>query len=138
MKVILDGWVFKSTGSWYRVRLKDGQFIDCRVRGKLKLSKLKTTNPVAVGDDVELTLDEKFRRNEGIIKSKVSNVITSYFNVDNREFGEIFYPDDVARQIFTTVPEVRVASVMNFKDRVNLEFNEILQLNNFSVVFRYV
>ncbi|MEN8249954.1 MAG: ribosome small subunit-dependent GTPase A [Bacteroidota bacterium] len=59
MSAALDGWVFKSTGSWYRVRMADGHFLDCRVRGKFKLSKLKTTNPVAVGDKVKVTLDEK-------------------------------------------------------------------------------
>ena len=53
------GLVFKSTGSWYKVRMQDGNFLDCRVRGKLKLSKLKTTNPVAVGDKVMVTLDEQ-------------------------------------------------------------------------------
>ncbi len=51
------GTVFKSTGSWYRVRLADGQFMDCRVRGKLRLQGLKTTNPVAVGDVVEVMAD---------------------------------------------------------------------------------
>lgn len=54
-----EGLVFKSTGSWYRVKMNDGNFLDCRVRGKLKLSKLKTTNPVAVGDKVMVTLDEQ-------------------------------------------------------------------------------
>ena len=54
-----EGLVFKSTGSWYRVKMNDGSFLDCRVRGKLKLSKLKTTNPVAVGDKVMVTLDEQ-------------------------------------------------------------------------------
>ena len=53
-----EGLVFKSTGSWYKVRMPDGSFLDCRVRGKLKLSKLKTTNPVAVGDKVLVMADE--------------------------------------------------------------------------------
>ena len=54
-----EGLVFKSTGSWYKVGMRNGDFLDCRVRGKLKLSKLKTTNPVAVGDKVMVTLDEQ-------------------------------------------------------------------------------
>jgi ribosome biogenesis GTPase len=53
-----EGLVFKSTGSWYKVKMNDGSFLDCRVRGKLKLSKVKTTNPVAVGDKVMVKLDE--------------------------------------------------------------------------------
>jgi ribosome biogenesis GTPase / thiamine phosphate phosphatase len=58
MSKTLEGLVFKSTGSWYKVRLQDGSFLDSRVRGKLKLSKLKTTNPVAVGDKVVVTPDD--------------------------------------------------------------------------------
>jgi len=59
MSKAIEGLVFKSTGSWYKVQMKDGSFLDCRVRGKLKLSKLKTTNPVAVGDKVMVTADEQ-------------------------------------------------------------------------------
>lgn len=53
----MKGVVFKSTGSWYNVKLEDGQFLECRTRGKMKLAKFKVTNPIAVGDVVELDLD---------------------------------------------------------------------------------
>lgn len=47
------GLVTKHTGSHYRVRLdKDGTYIETVVRGKLRLKDLKTTNPIAVGDNV--------------------------------------------------------------------------------------
>lgn len=58
----MKGVVYKSTGSWYSVKLEDGDFIDCRIRGKFKLAKLKTTNPIAVGDIVQI---EKDLNNEG-------------------------------------------------------------------------
>jgi hypothetical protein len=61
-----------------------------------------------------------------------------YFNVDNREFGEDFFPEEVARDIFTEVSEVRVARVTNYDQPLPLEFNEILQLNNVQVIFNYV
>ncbi|MCH8233779.1 MAG: ribosome small subunit-dependent GTPase A [Bacteroidetes bacterium] len=48
----MEGLVFKSTGSWYKVKAKNGQNYQCRIRGKLKLSGAKTTNPIAVGDRV--------------------------------------------------------------------------------------
>jgi len=53
----MKGLVFKSTGSWYNVKLDDGSFLECRIRGKMKLAKLKVTNPIAVGDIVQLDLD---------------------------------------------------------------------------------
>jgi ribosome biogenesis GTPase len=66
MSKAIEGLVFKSTGSWYKVQMQDRSFLDCRVRGKLKLSKLKTTNPVAVGDKVMVTADEQ-HQGTGII-----------------------------------------------------------------------
>lgn len=54
----MKGVVFKSTGSWYNVKLADGSFLECRLRGKMKLAKLKVTNPIAVGDEVEIELDD--------------------------------------------------------------------------------
>ena len=44
------GRVIKSTGSWYDVRDDAGQVASCRLRGKIRLDGLRTTNPVAVGD----------------------------------------------------------------------------------------
>ena len=49
------GIVIRSTGSWYQVRLEDGKELQCRIVGKFRLNGKKLTNPVAVGDEVELT-----------------------------------------------------------------------------------
>ncbi|MFK7933519.1 MAG: ribosome small subunit-dependent GTPase A [Saprospiraceae bacterium] len=51
------GIVIKSTGSWYQVKLEDGDIIKCRIVGKFRLDGLKVTNPVAVGDEVEVEID---------------------------------------------------------------------------------
>ena len=50
----MKGRVLKSTGSWYSVQLESGNRADCRVRGKMRLDDSKETNPVAVGDEVEV------------------------------------------------------------------------------------
>ncbi|MFA7273109.1 MAG: ribosome small subunit-dependent GTPase A [Crocinitomicaceae bacterium] len=44
--------VLKSTGKFYNVLLPNGEPVLCRIRGKIRMSGLKTTNPVAVGDEV--------------------------------------------------------------------------------------
>lgn len=54
---MLQGTVIKSTGSWYQVRLESGEVLPCRIVGKIRLEVEKLTNPVAVGDQVELTLE---------------------------------------------------------------------------------
>ncbi|MCB9277789.1 MAG: ribosome small subunit-dependent GTPase A [Lewinellaceae bacterium] len=53
----MQGTVIKSTGSWYQVRLESGEVLPCRIVGKIRLEVEKLTNPVAVGDQVELTLE---------------------------------------------------------------------------------
>ena len=52
------GKVLKSTGKWYTVELEDGEIVNCRIRGKLRLDGLKTTNPISVGDVVSLEDEE--------------------------------------------------------------------------------
>ncbi|MBQ9466887.1 MAG: ribosome small subunit-dependent GTPase A [Muribaculaceae bacterium] len=50
------GTVIRSTGSWQEVRLDDGRVVQCKVKGTMRLMGLRCTNPVAVGDVVDVTL----------------------------------------------------------------------------------
>jgi ribosome biogenesis GTPase len=52
------GIVIKSTGSRYRV-IADGKIYDCGLKGKIRLEGRKTTNPIAVGDQVEFDFEDK-------------------------------------------------------------------------------
>ncbi len=54
----MKGTVLKSTGSWYHVLLDDGSKLDCRLQGKFRIKGIKNTNPIAVGDHVEVMPDE--------------------------------------------------------------------------------
>lgn len=74
------GKVLKSTGKWYIVELENGTIVNCRIRGKIRLDDLKTTNPVSVGDNViidpkvdeegnRVILDFEERRNYIVRKS---------------------------------------------------------------------
>lgn len=53
------GTVIKSTGSRYRVLYDDNIIIDTYIRGKLRIQGTRTTNPVAVGDNVRFDIDKK-------------------------------------------------------------------------------
>lgn len=48
------GIVIKSTGSWYTVKTEEGDLIESRIKGNLRLKGIRSTNPIAVGDHVEL------------------------------------------------------------------------------------
>ena len=50
----MKGIVIKSTGSWYTVRLANGEKVNARIKGKFRLKGIKSTNPIAVGDVVFL------------------------------------------------------------------------------------
>ena len=63
----MKGIVYKSTGSWYSVKTKQGIEYQCRIKGKLRLDNLKSTNPLAVGDIVEFDLENNDKSNSGII-----------------------------------------------------------------------
>lgn len=52
------GIVVRATGSWYEV-LSGGERLQCRIRGKLRLKGVRSTNPVVVGDEVRCLTDEQ-------------------------------------------------------------------------------
>ncbi len=52
------GVVVRATGSWYEV-LSGGERLQCRIRGKLRLKGVRSTNPVVVGDEVSCLTDEQ-------------------------------------------------------------------------------
>ena len=53
----MRGLVVKSTGSSYIVRLDDGTNVECRIKGNFRIRGIRSTNPVAVGDYVEVQRD---------------------------------------------------------------------------------
>ena len=53
----MQGLVIKSTGSWYQVHAEDGEIYDCRIKGKFRIKGIQTTNPIAVGDQVNFELE---------------------------------------------------------------------------------
>lgn len=61
----MKGTVYKTTGLWYNVKLANEKFVQCRLKGKIRLKDLDTTNPIAVGDEVEV---EKTETDYSIVK----------------------------------------------------------------------
>ena len=64
------GTIYKSTGSWYKVKLENGKFIDCRLLGKFREKNIKSTNPVCVGDVVKLNNNKNTPQIEFILERK--------------------------------------------------------------------
>ena len=51
--------VYKSTGSWYSVKTQSGEFWNARLKGIFKIDDIVSTNPIAVGDDVEIETENE-------------------------------------------------------------------------------
>jgi len=123
----MKGLVVKNTGSWYTVRTDDGQLLDCKIKGNFRLKGIRTTNPVAVGDRVEVNEDGwivaiEDRRNYIIRKSinlsKQSHIIAA--NVD-----QAFLVVTVANpQTSTTFIDRFLASAEAYRVPVVLIFNK--------------
>jgi ribosome biogenesis GTPase len=60
-----EGVVLKSTGSRYKVLYGEGKIVDCSIKGKLRIKEFRTTNPIAVGDNILFDIDRE--TNSGII-----------------------------------------------------------------------
>ena len=90
----MQGVVIKSTGSWITVQSENGKIYNCKLKGKFRIKGIKTTNPVAVGDNVAFDYfeDEKIGSVKDILPrynyiirkatklSKVSHIIAA--NID--------------------------------------------------------
>ena len=137
----MKGLVVKNTGSWYTVLTDDGQLVECKVKGNFRLKGIRSTNPVAVGDRVEITpptsgggaeggsfiTDIEDRRNYIIRKSqnlsKQSHIIAA--NVDQAFLVvTVNYP-----QTSTTFIDRFLASAEAYRVPVFLIFNKTDLLN---------
>lgn len=127
----MKGLVIKNTGSWYSVRTTDGQTIESKIKGNFRLKGIRSTNPVAVGDHVDIavnaegtafitSIDE--RRNYIIRKSsnlsKQSHIIAA--NVDQAFLVvTVNYPETS-----TTFIDRFLASAEAYRVPVVLVFNK--------------
>jgi ribosome biogenesis GTPase / thiamine phosphate phosphatase len=53
----MQATVYRSTGSWYILKNTNGEFVNARLKGKFKIKGLTSTNPIAVGDVVDIDMD---------------------------------------------------------------------------------
>ncbi|MDT8309782.1 MAG: ribosome small subunit-dependent GTPase A [Bacteroidales bacterium] len=142
----MKGRVIKSTGSWYEVMIDKHTIVHCRLRGKLRTKGLKATNPIAVGDfvDIELATGEDqtgvitsiYERKNYIIRrsvnlSKISHILAA--NIDNAVIiASIAFPRTstgfIDRMLVTAEAyEIPVIIIFNKIDLLNSEALKNLQ-----------
>lgn len=126
------GMVIKNTGSWYTVLTDGGSTVDCKIKGNFRLKGIRSTNPVAVGDRVEIIRNQEGtafitsicdRKNYIIRKSsnlsKQSHIIAT--NVDQAFLiVTVDYP-----QTSTTFIDRFLASAEAYNVPVTIIFNKV-------------
>lgn len=80
----MKGVVIKSTGSWYVVRLENGEQINARIKGKFRMQGIKTTNPISVGDNVSMTEEEDGTAVINAIADRKNYIIRKSVNLSKR------------------------------------------------------
>lgn len=126
------GLVIKNTGSWYLVQTNDGRRIDCKIKGNFRLKSIKSTNPITVGDRVEIILTpdgtglitEIDERKNYIIR-KSSN-LSKQFHIIAANIDLCFLLITICKPVTSTVFIDRfLASAEAYRIPVNLIFNKI-------------
>jgi ribosome biogenesis GTPase len=60
--------VYKSTGSWYTLKDEKGKWRQARIKGIFKIDEITSTNPVSVGDWVEIEIENSGESSSTITK----------------------------------------------------------------------
>ena len=81
---------------------------------------------------VTARIDNELEPRQAGIKQQISNIILDYFNIDNIDFGQSFVAAELNRKIFE-LPQVRYCTVDNLPEVTSVDFNEVIQLNNFTI-----
>lgn len=133
----MNGLVIKNTGSWYSVLTDEGDVVESKIKGNFRLKGIRSTNPVAVGDRVNISVNKEGtafiteildRRNYIIRKSpnlsKQSHIIAA--NVDQvLLIVTVNYPETS-----TTFIDRFLASAEAYRIPVVLAFNKTDLLND--------
>ncbi|WP_298755080.1 ribosome small subunit-dependent GTPase A [uncultured Psychroserpens sp.] len=83
----MTGIVYKSTGSWYTVKTDLGATYLCRIKGKFRLKGIKSTNPIAVGDNVDFELETNNDETTGVIHNihdRVNYIVRKSVNLSKQ------------------------------------------------------
>ena len=109
-----QGLVIKNTGSWYIVRTADGTECNCKIKGNLRLKGFRCTNPVAVGDNVEIEVKEDGTAFIRSILPRRNYIIRRASNL-SREFQILAANLDMAVLVVTLVnPETSTVFIDRF------------------------
>jgi ribosome biogenesis GTPase len=110
------GVVIKSTGSWYRVLDGDETLWECKIKGKMRMKGIKSTNPVAVGDNVFFNIEDE-DKNIGIIskiEERKNYIVRKSINLSKRTHILAANIDHVYLLVTLVAPETHTGFIDRF------------------------
>ncbi len=132
----MHGLVIKNTGSWYTVKTDEGAIIESKIKGNFRLKGIRSTNPVAVGDRVELILNQEGTAFISAIEDRRNYIIRKSSNLSKQShilaanIDQALLLVTVNRpQTSTTFIDRFLASAEAYRIPVVLLFNKIDLLN---------
>ena len=128
----MRGLVIKNTGSWYQVRTDDGQFIECKIKGNFRLKGIRSTNPVAVGDRVQIILNQEGTAFINEIEDRKNYIIRRSSNLSKQSHILAANLDQCMLVVTINYPETStifidrfLASAEAYRIPVKLVFNKV-------------
>lgn len=129
----MTGTIIKNTGSWYVVRTDNNQLFDCKVKGNFRLKGIRSTNPVAVGDRVRISLQpdgntaliEAIEERKNYVIRKASNLSKQSHIIAANVDAAILVVTIAHPETSTTFIDRFLASTEAYRVPVTLVFNKI-------------
>lgn len=134
--LLMRGLVIKSTGSWYTVRTDDGRDIESKIKGNFRLKDIKSTNPIAVGDRVQIDMNSEGTAFISSIEERKNYIIRRASNLSKQahiiaaNLDQAMLIVTVNYPITTTIFMDRfLATAMAYRIPVKLVFNKTDRYN---------
>lgn len=128
----VKGIVIKNTGSWYHVKTQEGVIVECKIKGNFRLKEIKSTNPVAVGDIVHISLNTEGTAFITEIEDRKNYIIRRSSNLSKQSHILAANLDQCLLVVTVNYPETSttfidrfLASAEAYRIPVKLVFNKI-------------
>lgn len=128
----VKGLVIKNTGSWYLVKTEEGKEVECKIKGNFRLKGIRSTNPIAVGDHVQIIMNNEGTAFISEIEDRKNYIIRRASNLSKQSHILAANLDQCMLVVTINYPETStifidrfLASAEAYRVPVKLIFNKI-------------
>lgn len=122
----------KNTGSWYLVKTDEGNYVECKIKGNFRLKGIRSTNPVAVGDHVQIIMNQEGTAFISEIEDRKNYIIRRASNLSKQSHILAANLDQCILVVTVNFPETSttfidrfLASAEAYRIPVKLIFNKV-------------